>query len=174
MEAVTKLRIKAPKQRIHGDFHLGQVLAAPASVYIIDFEGEPAKSLSERRAKTSPLRDVAGILRSFDYAVAATMEGKVDTLPQQDESRLDLLKLFRQHAITAFWKTYDEAQQAAEKPLLSTRDDELLLKVYLIEKAAYEITYELRNRPTWLIYPLRGLIDLLAEDDVALPGKPNA
>jgi maltose alpha-D-glucosyltransferase/alpha-amylase len=174
MEAVTSLHITAPKQRIHGDFHLGQVLAAPANVYIIDFEGEPAKPLSERREKTSPLRDVAGIMRSFDYAMAATMEGKVDTLPQQDESRLDLLKLFRQHAMTAFRKTYDDIQQAAEHPLLSTRDDELLLKMYLIEKAAYEITYELRNRPTWLIYPLRGLIDLLAEDDAVLPGKQNA
>jgi maltose alpha-D-glucosyltransferase/alpha-amylase len=141
--------------RVHGDFHLGQVLVASGDAYIIDFEGEPATSIAERRAKTSPLRDVAGLLRSIDYAGAAVMEGKgVSTAPVETAQLDRLITEFRTRASRAFLKDYWAAHGgggAAERTVL---------ELFLIEKAAYEIAYEAANRPTWLAVPLGGLTRL--------------
>jgi maltose alpha-D-glucosyltransferase / alpha-amylase len=138
--------------RIHGDFHLGQVLVASGDAYIIDFEGEPATSIAERRAKTSPLRDVAGLLRSIDYAGAAVIDSKgVSTAPVDETQRNHLIAEFRTRASRAFLKDYWATRGgggAAERTLL---------ELFLIEKAAYEIAYEAANRPTWIGVPLGGL-----------------
>ena len=143
--------------RIHGDFHLGQVLVASGDAYIIDFEGEPATSIAERRAKTSPLRDVAGLLRSMDYAGATLIEGKgVSTAPIDEAQRDRLIAEFRGRASRAFLKEYWAARNfgggAAERTLL---------ELFLIEKAAYEVIYEAANRPTWLTVPVGGLSRLV-------------
>jgi maltose alpha-D-glucosyltransferase / alpha-amylase len=143
--------------RIHGDFHLGQVLVASGDAYIIDFEGEPATSIAERRAKTSPLRDVAGLLRSMDYAGATLIEGKgVSTAPIDEAQRDRLIAEFRTRASRAFLKEYWAAGHfgggAAERTLL---------ELFLIEKAAYEVIYEAANRPTWLTVPVGGLSRLV-------------
>jgi maltose alpha-D-glucosyltransferase/alpha-amylase len=143
--------------RIHGDFHLGQVLVASGDAYIIDFEGEPAASIAERRAKTSPLRDVAGLLRSIDYAGATLVDRKsVGGVPMNEEQRNQLISQFRSRASTAFLRAYWDltgARSGAAVPLL---------ELFLIEKAAYEIAYEAANRPTWIGVPLAGLVRLIA------------
>jgi maltose alpha-D-glucosyltransferase/alpha-amylase len=139
--------------RIHGDFHLGQVLVASGDVFIIDFEGEPATSIEERRAKTSPLRDVAGLFRSIDYAGAALIEGKgVGAAPVDENQRNRLIAEFRTRATRAFLREY-----WAARGVIAGAQERALLELFLIEKAAYEIHYEAANRPTWIGVPLAGL-----------------
>ncbi|CEJ13903.1 Trehalose synthase/amylase TreS [bacterium YEK0313] len=143
--------------RIHGDFHLGQVLVANGDAYIIDFEGEPQRSLDERRAKASPLRDVAGLLRSLDYAAEmVTQRAETGVAPANAQQRDLLLARFRARASSAFLDSYRAA--AASLPL---GDQQALLDLFLIEKAAYEIAYEAANRPAWIHVPLRGLAAVL-------------
>jgi maltose alpha-D-glucosyltransferase/alpha-amylase len=142
--------------RVHGDFHLGQVLVASGDAYIIDFEGEPATSIAERRAKTSPLRDVAGLLRSIDYAGATLIEGKgVGTVPIDEAQRDRLITEFRTRASRAFLKDYWAARHFGGGPTERT-----LLELFLLEKAAYEVVYESANRPTWIAVPAAGLARL--------------
>jgi maltose alpha-D-glucosyltransferase / alpha-amylase len=144
--------------RIHGDFHLAQVLIASGDAYIIDFEGEPSASIAERRAKTSPLRDVAGLLRSIDYAGATLIDRKgVGAVPVDEAERDRLISQFRARASSAFLRAYWEA--TGLRGGAATR---ALLDLFLIEKAAYEIAYEVANRPTWIGVPLAGLARMTA------------
>ncbi len=139
--------------RIHGDFHLGQVLVSNGDAYIIDFEGEPKRPLAERRAKASPWRDVAGLLRSFDYVAAlVARKGEVGVSTIPEPQRGELLQRFREAASSAFLGGYRAAAQGIEGG-----DHQALLDLFLIEKAAYEICYEATNRPAWIDVPLRGL-----------------
>ncbi|HTW53545.1 MAG TPA: maltose alpha-D-glucosyltransferase [Stellaceae bacterium] len=148
------------KTRTHGDFHLGQVLVSSGDAYIIDFEGEPARPLDERRAKSSPLRDVAGLLRSFDYAVAAASsraEGPAQNAPR----KATVLDQFATNASEAFLAAYRVAR--AEAPQRGVSEAAAaLLDLFLIEKAAYEICYEAANRPGWIGIPLHGLARIAA------------
>jgi maltose alpha-D-glucosyltransferase/alpha-amylase len=147
--------IGSPKTRIHGDFHLGQVLVASGDVYIIDFEGEPGRPLAERRAKASPLRDVAGLMRSFDYAAATTLDPKNVTAARLDaETRETLLTHLHDSAQHAFLDAYF-ASVGAERERNAG-----LLDFFLVEKAAYELAYEAANRPAWIPIPLNGLARL--------------
>jgi maltose alpha-D-glucosyltransferase/alpha-amylase len=137
--------------RIHGDLHLGQVLVTGSDATIIDFEGEPRRSLEERRRKSSPMRDVAGVLRSFDYAAAFARRGLAPE-PRTAEQRLgQLLDDFRQIATRAFLDGYVAGAGEITQPLLD---------LFLLEKAAYEVAYEAASRPTWVPTPLRGLAAL--------------
>ena len=146
------------KTRIHGDFHLGQVLVASGDAFIIDFEGEPAASIAERRAKTSPLRDVAGLLRSIDYAAATMMDrNTVGAVPMDETQRDELISQFRSRGTAAFLSAYWEAAGSQNGPA-----ERALLGLFLIEKAAYEVDYEAANRPTWIGVPIAGLTRLAA------------
>jgi maltose alpha-D-glucosyltransferase/alpha-amylase len=149
--------VGALRTRVHGDFHLGQVLVVQHDAYLIDFEGEPARPMEQRRAKGSPLRDVAGVLRSFDYAAAAAAPGRSAASPQVEERRIALLERFRARASAAFLEAYRDVLETAEHPWVSRGVQADLLDLFLIEKAAYEVRYEAANRPTWLAIPLRGL-----------------
>jgi maltose alpha-D-glucosyltransferase/alpha-amylase len=142
--------------RAHGDFHLGQILVSEGDAVIIDFEGEPARNLAERRAKTSPLRDAAGLVRSLDY-LRATADFDSDAITEHhNERRREIIRLFGNEARETFIEKYIEAM-GASPDLPSTRDEVLLLiDIFLLEKAAYEIAYEARNRPRWLPIPLQG------------------
>ncbi|WP_081771552.1 maltose alpha-D-glucosyltransferase [Paraburkholderia nodosa] len=153
---------KAARIRIHGDFHLGQVLLSQGDAYLIDFEGEPARALEYRRAKASPLRDVAGLLRSLSYAGAAA-QSTLESAPQQvvDRKRA-LFERFRGYAAEAFLSQYRAAVAEGPLTLVSASQEQALLDLFLIEKAAYEIRYEAANRPTWLALPVRGLAALAA------------
>jgi maltose alpha-D-glucosyltransferase/alpha-amylase len=143
--------------RIHGDFHLGQVLVAGGDAYIIDFEGEPGTSIAERRAKTSPLRDVAGLLRSIDYAAASLIDREsVGTATVDDAQRDQLMSQFRTRASEEFLSSYWGS--SGSQP--DTRN-KCLLGLFLIEKAAYEIAYEIANRPAWISVPVAGLLRIL-------------
>jgi maltose alpha-D-glucosyltransferase / alpha-amylase len=132
--------------RIHGDYHLGQVLFTGADFVVVDFEGEPARPLSERRLKRWALRDVAGMLRSFAYAGE-----QVGT----DESRR-----WARHMAGAFYDSYLE--RAGDAPFLprTEREHEVLLDAMLLEKVLYELRYEIDHRPDWVGIPLRGLLEL--------------
>ncbi len=142
--------------RIHGDLHLGQVLVAASEVYIIDFEGEPAKPVELRRARNSRLRDVAGMVRSFDYAAAVVeRKSRESQAHLVDTRRTAFLDGFLGHATATFLNGYREAMQITDEA-----DEQKLLDLFLVEKAAYEVAYEAANRPTWIEVPLRGLARL--------------
>ncbi|WP_293320628.1 maltose alpha-D-glucosyltransferase [Phenylobacterium sp.] len=146
------------RTRIHGDLHLGQVLVTGGGVTFIDFEGEPAKPLEARRAKASPLRDVAGMLRSFDYAAALGAVAAAGVAQGVQDRAVDVVSQFEVMASETFLEGYQAV--AGEQP-------RALLDLFLLEKAAYEVSYEAANRPGWLGTPLRGLaatIDRLLED----------
>jgi maltose alpha-D-glucosyltransferase/alpha-amylase len=155
--------------RCHGDYHLGQVLYTGNDFAIIDFEGEPARSLGERRLKRSPLRDVAGMLRSFDYAAHFPL---YTAMPQAGLRPADAphlepwAGLWRHWVSAAFLGGYlPPVREAGLVP--SEREPlELLLRVFLMEKSVYELAYELDNRPTWAPIPLRGVRALLDGDSL--------
>jgi maltose alpha-D-glucosyltransferase/alpha-amylase len=143
--------------RVHGDFHLGQVLVASADAYIIDFEGEPGRPLAERRTKMSPMVDVAGLMRSLDYAVATTLDPKTPTsAPLPEATRAKFIKRLRDGAQQAFLDAYRAG--AGGLPGLDNAD---LLNFFMLEKAAYELGYEAANRPAWITIPLHGLHRLM-------------
>ncbi|MEO8034700.1 MAG: hypothetical protein ABI837_09725 [Acidobacteriota bacterium] len=157
-------RISGSRIRIHGDYHLGQVLRAGNDFVIIDFEGEPSRPLSERRIKRSALRDVAGMLRSFHYAPYAVVFGQApnSVLRDQDSAVLDAGAQFWHRWVSAeFLRAY--LQESAKGSHLPKNDAEIeaLLKTHLLEKALYEVGYELNTRPEWVRIPLRGVLDLL-------------
>jgi len=143
--------------RLHGDLHLGQVLIAFNDVFIIDFEGEPARSLEERRAKGSPLRDVAGLMRSFDYAAAfGNNMGPGDLDDAARAGKEQVLRRFAPECQAAFLEGYRVGNPALAHNLpLAAQND--LLDLFTLEKAAYEICYEAANRPAWMHVPLHGI-----------------
>jgi maltose alpha-D-glucosyltransferase/alpha-amylase len=173
VEHLVKPDAHALRTRIHGDFHLGQVLVSQGDAFLIDFEGEPARELDERRAKSSPLRDVAGLLRSLSYASAAA-QSTTEAAPQPTADRKRaLFERFRGHAAETFLAEYRAATGQASQPLVAPADEQALLDLFLIEKAAYEIRYEAANRPAWLGLPVRGLAALTSRmlgDTGAPPG----
>jgi maltose alpha-D-glucosyltransferase/alpha-amylase len=140
--------------RIHGDLHLGQVLVVNGDVAIIDFEGEPAKPVGIRRGKDHPLRDVAGMIRSFDYAAAMIRRrSQASHAHLADEQVSAFTDSFVERATEGFLTGYHEALNVEPEHVM----DAALLDLFLIEKAAYEVVYEAANRPGWIDVPLHGL-----------------
>jgi trehalose synthase-fused probable maltokinase len=139
--------------RHHGDYHLGQTLLSREGDWVIlDFEGEPARPLLERRRKRSPLRDVAGMLRSFAYVASASDIQRSHPAPEGWEAR----------ARDAFLGAYMESVEPSLLPA-SESGTEKLLQIFELEKAVYELRYELNNRPDWVGIPVRGILRLLEE-----------
>jgi maltose alpha-D-glucosyltransferase / alpha-amylase len=165
-EEFRHLNVQEVKMRHHGDFHLGQVLFTGKDFLIIDFEGEPARLLPERLRKRSVLRDVAGMLRSFHYAVVSTLIKHSDAkvLAEADRKRLEAwAEIWYRYMARAFMKAYFETAGSAPFVPKDPRERRIMLNVFLMEKALYEISYELNNRPTWLRIPFRGIRDILAD-----------
>jgi len=158
--------IGAKRIRIHGDYHLGQVLYTGSDFVIIDFEGEPARPLAERRMKQSPLQDVAGMLRSFHYLAFAPLVAKAAGGP--DSRRLQLTRwaeAWSRCAANRFLGRYYEISGGANYLPGSSQERGKLLEMYLLAKAIYELGYELNNRPSWAGIPLEGISGLLASKE---------
>lgn len=151
---IYQTKITSQKTRVHGDYHLGQVLFTGKDFVIIDFEGEPGFSFSERRLKKSPLKDVAGMMRSIHYAAF----GKILLNENYRDRDLEFLESWAeqwQHYVSRFYlgAYMDRMGMGAT---LSVEND-LLIRTFLLEKAIYELGYELNGRPDWTIIPLRGI-----------------
>ncbi len=162
-ESIVGRKLSGARIRCHGDFHLGQVLFTGKDFVIIDFEGEPSRRLSERKIKRSSLRDAAGMIRSFDYAAQTVLLNHVAGIVQKE-----VFPYFQDWAV--FWSQWTSTQFLASyfrtiKPAaFATQGDAevtTLLNVFLLEKAVYELAYELNNRPTWVQVPLGGILRIL-------------
>ena len=149
--------VAAAKTRTHGDYHLGQVLNTGGDFVIIDFEGEPAKPLAERRRKRSPLRDVAGMLRSFHYAAHRAL----GTFAERGAELEPHAELWHERARAAFLDAWIASTAGAAFVPAERAEFTRLLDAFLLEKALYEVAYELNSRPAWLGIPLRGVAQIL-------------
>jgi len=147
--SLAKLTDPVPAQRVHGDYHLGQVMRTRTGWVVLDFEGEPASPLAQRRARSSPLRDVAGMLRSFDYAA----RHQLLTHPERD-----LLAPVAGDWVQRNGKAFAAGYAAAGGP--DPARNAVLLRALLLDKAVYEVIYEARHRPNWLVIPLESIADL--------------
>ena len=152
--------IHTPKIRIHGDYHLGQVLYTGKDVVILDFEGEPSRALSERKLKRSPWRDVAGMIRSFHYAVHSAWPDPMTLRPEERRNLEPWADLWPDRMAAAFLEAYLQATPNAFF-VPSQKEWELLLRVFLMEKAVYELGYELNMRPDWVHIPMQGILRLV-------------
>jgi maltose alpha-D-glucosyltransferase / alpha-amylase len=163
LERVESADIRASKTRVHGNYHLGQVLRVKNDYVIIDFEGEPRRSLSERRAKTSPLKDVASMLRSFNYASHTALFTYMSRRPEQ-AGGAHCATLWEEEMSTVFLESY---RQATEGSTLVPADADAfmtLLNIFVLERAIYEIREELNTPPSRVRVPLRAIADVLDSD----------
>jgi len=149
--------------RIHGDYHLGQVLRTREDFLIVDFEGEPARPLEERRRKQSPLRDVAGMMRSFSYAAFAALDLHTQRHPEHTATLEAWAHAWERAASNAFLAKYREVIATHPELIPQPEQAQSMLLAFLLEKALYELLYELNNRPSWLRIPLGGVLSLLRE-----------
>ena len=163
-QRITTSKIEAVRTRIHGDYHLEQLLYTGKDYQIIDFEGEPRRPLSQRRIKRSPLRDVAGMLRSYQYVAYSSLFSRLAAINPPPEEAARLRRWADQWVFwisAAFLSSYRVT--AADAPFIPSRraDLETVLEVFILEKAIYEVAYEMNNRPDWLLIPLSGVLNLL-------------
>jgi maltose alpha-D-glucosyltransferase/alpha-amylase len=154
--------IDAVKIRHHGDFHLGQMLIVKDDVVIIDFEGEPRRSIEERRRKAPAARDVAGLIRSIDYSAIAALERALKSAPDEHGKIARALDGWRETSVSSFLSAYRQSLNDARLWPQSLQSADRLLDFFLLEKAFYEIEYELAHRPSWLRVPLAGTWRILS------------
>ena len=182
-EILKKLRqiyerpFNATRIREHGDYHLGQVLYTGKEFFIIDFEGEPALSISERRLKRSPLQDVAGMVRSFHYAAYAALLKQIERgapVDGQLQQMISWARFWARWVSAIFYKSYLKAAAGATFLPPTDSDLQMMTEVFLLRKAIYELGYELNNRPDWVKIPLQGILELMADSNPAAPAIKEA
>jgi maltose alpha-D-glucosyltransferase/alpha-amylase len=166
IESFKSARFEGSKIRHHGDYHLGQILIAKDDAYILDFEGEPRESLEQRRRKAPPARDVAGFLRSIDYATSAAIDRAPNITSEERRVLADRVHLWGVRLSDAFWESYRETLNETKFWPAEESQARQLLDLFLLEKAFYEIEYEMTNRPTWTHIPLDGTWRILKERGV--------
>jgi maltose alpha-D-glucosyltransferase/alpha-amylase len=149
--------------RHHGDFHLGQILIVKDDIFIIDFEGEPRRALDERRRKAPAARDVAGLIRSIDYSATAALERALKVAPDEQGKLGAALVEWRDRAVATFLAAYRETMTNARLWPVDLQAADSMLQFFLLEKAFYEIEYELAYRPDWLRVPLSGVLRILSQ-----------
>jgi maltose alpha-D-glucosyltransferase / alpha-amylase len=167
---IYKRKISVDKIRIHGDYHLGQVLFTGKDFIITDFEGEPARTYSERRLKRSALRDVAGMLRSFHYAAYASLFLDTQIRKEDIQKLMPFAEQWYHYTGGFFMDAYLQNTHGAKFIPAGKEDLDILLTTFLLEKSIYELNYELNNRPNWVIIPLRGIKSIMKEEtaDIAM------
>jgi maltose alpha-D-glucosyltransferase/alpha-amylase len=160
---VTGRKLSGMKVRIHGDYHLGQVLFTGRDFVVIDFEGEPARPMGERRIKRSPLRDVAGMIRSFHYAAHSAL--RAHPLLRRDDAEVlgGWLQPWYSCLSGVFLGSYLKEAEGATFLPRQAEEIQVLLSALVLEKAVYELGYELNNRPNWVELPLQGIRSILGE-----------
>lgn len=154
-------QLKSERIRVHGDYHLGQVLVQDRDFYIIDFEGEPESTIRDRKVKQPPLKDVAGMFRSFSYAVYATIFNNLDHYQHPVEDLFHSAEVIYSNMVGVFLNTYIQKVQNNNVNIGYLNEIEFLLEYCLLEKAIYELGYELNARPQWSIIPLKGIVNIL-------------
>lgn len=154
-------KLKGERIRIHGDYHLGQILVQDDDFCILDFEGEPESTIRDRKVKQPPLKDVAGLFRSFHYAIYATIFNNTESYNKPQKELFEYGELLYTYMVAIFLETYREVTQKANLHIGYTNERIFLLKYCLLEKAIYELGYELNSRPKWTIIPLKGIANIL-------------
>jgi maltose alpha-D-glucosyltransferase/alpha-amylase len=154
-------KMKSERIRIHGDYHLGQVLVNGDDFYILDFEGEPESTIRDRKVKQPPLKDVAGMFRSFHYAIYATIFNNSDKYPYKQEELFRAGEILFKYFVGVFIQTYIDVAQNGNLNIGYRKEIDFLLKYCLLEKAVYELGYELNSRPLWAVIPLTGIASIM-------------
>lgn len=154
-------KMKSERIRIHGDYHLGQVLVNGDDFCILDFEGEPESTIRDRKVKQPPLKDVAGMFRSFHYAIYATIFNNSEKYPYEQEDLFKAGEILFKYFVGVFLQTYTDVAQGENLNIGYRKEIDFLLKYCLLEKAVYELGYELNSRPRWAVIPLTGIASIM-------------
>lgn len=154
-------KMKSERIRIHGDYHLGQVLVNGDDFYILDFEGEPESTIRDRKVKQPPLKDVASMFRSFHYAIYATIFNNKDKYPYEQEELFKAGEILFKYFVDVFIEQYTDIAQGENLNIGYRNEIDFLLKYCLLEKAIYELGYELNSRPRWAVIPLTGIASIM-------------
>ena len=154
-------KLKGERIRVHGDYHLGQILVTNDDFYILDFEGEPESTIRDRKVKQPPLKDVAGLFRSFHYAIYATVFNNADSFNRSQEELFKAAEILYSYLTSVFLGTYIKEVQNANLNIGYNQERIFILKYCLLEKAIYEIGYELNSRPRWALIPLKGISNII-------------
>lgn len=154
-------KLKGERIRVHGDYHLGQILVQNDDFFILDFEGEPESTIRDRKVKQPPLKDVAGLFRSFHYAIYATIFNNNDSYAQSQEDLFEAGELLYKYLIGVFMGIYVEEIKMANLNIGYRQERIFLLEYSMLEKAVYELGYELNSRPRWAVIPLKGISNII-------------
>ncbi|MBK9930110.1 MAG: trehalose synthase [Saprospiraceae bacterium] len=154
-------KLRSMRTRVHGDFHLGQMLVHTDDFYILDFEGEPESTIRDRKVKQSPLKDVAGMLRSFHYAIYATLFNENIKWSLSQDDLFDLAERFYHLLCGLYLQGFIRTAVKGGLDIGYKPEIHYLLRYHLLEKAVYELGYELNSRPAWAIIPLRGIMRIM-------------
>ncbi len=154
-------KLKGERIRVHGDYHLGQILVQNDDFYILDFEGEPESTIRDRQVKQPPMKDVAGLFRSFHYAIYATIFNNKDKFKQSENEIFKAAELLYGYFTGVFLETYINTVEQANLNIGYSQERIFMLEYCLLEKAIYELGYELNSRPSWAVIPLKGISNLI-------------
>ncbi len=154
-------KLKGERIRVHGDYHLGQILVKDDDFYLLDFEGEPESTIRDRKVKQPPLKDIAGIFRSFHYAIYATIFNQGDNYPYSQEDLFKAGELLYSYFIGVFMENYVNLIQEHNLNIGYSQERIFLLKYCMLEKAVYELGYEMNSRPRWAVIPLEGIMGII-------------
>lgn len=154
-------KMKSERIRIHGDYHLGQVLVNGDDFYLLDFEGEPESTIRDRKVKQPPLKDVAGMFRSFHYSIYATIFNNKEKYPYEQKELFQAAEILFKYFVGVFLHTYTEVAQGGNLNIGYKNEIDFLLKYCILEKAVYELGYELNSRPRWAVIPLTGIASIM-------------
>jgi len=158
-------KLKGERLRVHGDYHLGQVLVKDDDFYLLDFEGEPESTIRDRKVKQPPLKDVAGMFRAFHYAVYATIFNNEEDYPYSREELFKAGEILYRYFVGVFMETYVDLIQQHNINIGYSQERIFILKYCMLEKAVYELGYEMNSRPLWAVIPLQGIMSIMNESN---------